>query len=761
MPEIKANIQQGKYEEVLAAVQSPVIALTELIKNASDSSKSSEDPIIIEIQKDQRSIIITDHGIGFSMNELNHLGEAGYSSKMINGNTKTPIDNSYAGSKGLGILTAFFIANKLILDTHSEEDNKTYHLEWEKGFQKYNYEERDSPIRGTIISLEDIAPDKLQMILLPEEKVKLFMASLRFFTNDARLPMIRLIIDGQEESYYPKETLENFYCRNKGISSGFVARASFEYDDNKLFLSYEDNVTSHYTFSNEVIDLTDLASIDSFIKAIKAPEKGVLPIKSISESRVFQSDYKTIRLPSFSGVLYTWRYRKNSDIGQWPSGVRIYTNNYSLYRYLDKENDWLGLSEISQNIRATNYKLKNTYGYIDLNEYNENNEELKISKERDDFVDSMAQRKFLYIMRDVVVGVFSRIDMAVKNAPMPSFSLQALNATVRLGHTFDLSSTVVCNSIGLDDITLEYDDTILNISSDWVVSSNRQGSYEIKMTYGGVSQSFRIRFDARLPEFSLIKDKITVPEGNTINLRRYISSDSCIDVSPDDIEIVADDSSTILTGDYFDKKNKPGRHVINYMYGDYQRRLAVEINAIDLQPGFGLESPSIISHFHKLDELRDCSIKIPELIIAISSYFREAPTLCMAAVRILVDCSTRAFIASILNEEAGDNLQGTVNRVMNICECNSNNKDYCSLSKNREFAFINGFNSISSKYKLLLSRDVRKNINYTIDEIDLNMFVHNPNIIATDTTVQKTMQIFSPLLNYIFEVLILDSSIKN
>jgi len=32
MPKVNANIQVGKYEEILAAVQSPVIALTELIK---------------------------------------------------------------------------------------------------------------------------------------------------------------------------------------------------------------------------------------------------------------------------------------------------------------------------------------------------------------------------------------------------------------------------------------------------------------------------------------------------------------------------------------------------------------------------------------------------------------------------------------------------------------------------------------------------------------------------------------------------------
>ncbi len=35
------------------------------------------------------------------------------------------------------------------------------------------------------------------------------------------------------------------------------------------------------------------------------------------------------------------------------------------------------------------------------------------------------------------------------------------------------------------------------------------------------------------------------------------------------------------------------------------------------------------------------------------------------------------------------------------------------------------------------------------------MFVHNPAIVATDTTVYRSMQIFAPLLNYIFDILLL------
>ena len=149
MPEIQANIQAGKYVDVLAAVQSPVIALTELVKNASDSCLNKHDPIIININTKSRVITITDSGEGLSKDELEHLGEAGHSSKMVGDNIRSPIDNPFSGSKGLGLLTAFFIADTLEIETYSILDRRSYHLVWKKGEQKYTYVEAKSEFQGT------------------------------------------------------------------------------------------------------------------------------------------------------------------------------------------------------------------------------------------------------------------------------------------------------------------------------------------------------------------------------------------------------------------------------------------------------------------------------------------------------------------------------------------------------------------------------------------------------------------------------------
>ena len=758
MPEIQANIQAGRYEDVLAAVQSPVIALTELVKNASDSCLNTDDPIIININTTNKIITIIDSGEGLSKDELEHLGEAGYSSKMVGDKIRTPIDNPLSGSKGLGLLTAFFIADTLEIETYSVLDKKSYYLVWKKGEQKYTYVETNSEFQGTTVTLKNIEPAKLQMILLPEEKVKLFMASIRFFTDSENLPRIKLVIDGMEESHYPEETLESYYSRNKRDNSGFIAKASFSYENNRISLSYEDNISNFYTFTGKSIDLGDKRTVDNFVSDIRAPESGVAPIKSICESEAFSEQYLPIMLPAFCGVLYTWRHRKNDDLEQWPVGVRIYINNYSLYRYLDKENDWLTLSEVSQNVKATNYKLKNTYGYLDITNYNEHNEELKISKERNDFVDSMSQRKFIHIMRDVIVGVFARIDIAVKNPPIQSVNLRYSNVTVKVGEPLNLANAVICNNIGLDDIDLDYDESQISISNDWTVSTDQAGSYDIKLRFGDKSYTFTIHYKNVIPEFDLQKSMITIYKGNSVNLRDYIIAASCKDVNPDSITILSQSKDTVIKTDVFDKSNSVGQHIIFYCYEEFQRTLSITVKEIERQPGSGVKSPRMDSLFSKLDELREHSFKLPELVDAISSYYVQAPTLCMAAIRILIESSAKAFFKHLIDEEVTDSFPSLVNRVMNIRDCHTKNSDYIKYISMQDPKFIAEFQRISTGYQISLSKDVKTNINAHLKEIALDMFVHNPAIVATDTTVYRSMQIFAPLLNYIFDVLLLNIS---
>lgn len=759
MKEVRANILEGKYEEILAAVQSPVIALTELIKNAADSCQNSTDPIVVKIDTENRIIEIKDSGEGICEKEIERLGEAGYSSKMVGAHTVSPIDNPLSGSKGLGLLTAFFISDTLEIETFSVRDQKSYFIMWKKGNQKFSYDETtESYDIGTKIVLKNVEEQKLRMILLQEEKQKLFMTSLRFFTNDGRLPKVKLFVDGAEEQYYPSEPIEVFYNRNKASNKGFIAKASFGYENNQIRLSYEDNISGFYTFNDQIIDLKNKASVDAFTTNIKAPEKNI-SVKKMAESDLFDESYCSISVPKFSGVLYTWRGNKDSQLEQWPVGVRIYVNDYSMYRYLDKDNDWLNLSEVSQNVKATNYKLKNTYGYLNFPDYNENSENLKISKERNDFVDSLAQRKFIKIMRDIVITAFTRIDIAVKNPPIPSIKLRQNSLTVRMGEAISLCKYLECNNLGLNDVSLKYDKNELVVDEDWNVKAKSQGTYTIQFGYNDQSCEMTLNFKERVPEFALDKAEVVIHKGNTIKLQDHIVSSSCKDVRLEDIQIIAQNKATRICNNLFSKDNAVGRHVVLYRYGEYQQTLIVNVKDIEKQPYDTAKMPQIRDLFPKLDMLRNESFKIPELIDAISMYYVEAPTLCMAAIRILVEASGKSFFQALKNEENNFSLPSLVSRIMNLQSCNEKAPDYKEYIDKQEKEFIDAFKDVSKQYNTILSKDVKTHINSNVNALTLNMFIHNPLIIGTDVTVLKTMQIFSPLLNYIFDVLLINGEI--
>lgn len=294
------------------------------------------------------------------------------------------------------------------------------------------------------------------------------------------------------------------------------------------------------------------------------------------------------------------------------------------------------------------------------------------------------------------------------------------------------------------------------IDEDWNVSANSRGNYKIQFSYNDQFFEMTLIFKEKVPEFSLSKKFIEVYKGNTVNLQDYIVPNSCKDVKLENIQIIADNQATIISNDLFSKDNMLGNHLILYKYGEFQRTLMVGVKEIEKQPSGGAKTPRIDILFPKLDMLRSKFFKIPELVDSISSYYVEAPTLCMAAIRILVEASCKAYFQHLKNVENNFSFPSLVSRTMNLQSCVETTPDYQTYILGNEQIFIDAFKNVSLQYNIALARDVKTNINNHVNTIKLNMFVHNPSAIATDTTVLKTMQIFSPLLNYIFDVLLID-----
>ncbi len=166
------------------------IFLRELVSNASDaidkrhylsltdSSKAAEEyQILIEADKEDRTITITDNGIGMTKAELvEHLGTIAKSGskefleKIEKENTP---DVDIIGQFGVGFYSAFMVAKEIMVETKSVEDG-TAHVFTSEGLDSYDIDDSDKEDYGTKITimLRENTEDNNFDEFLDENKIK-------------------------------------------------------------------------------------------------------------------------------------------------------------------------------------------------------------------------------------------------------------------------------------------------------------------------------------------------------------------------------------------------------------------------------------------------------------------------------------------------------------------------------------------------------------------------------------------------------------
>ena len=165
------------------------IFLRELISNASDAIdkyhymsltndklESKDYEIRLSLDKENRTITITDNGIGMTHDELvDHLGTIAKSGslefmKKLEEN-KNEVD--IIGQFGVGFYSAFMVAKKVLVKTKSPFDDKAYSFESE-GTDSYKLDEVEKDSTGTEITLylRDNTDDDNYDIYLEQYKVE-------------------------------------------------------------------------------------------------------------------------------------------------------------------------------------------------------------------------------------------------------------------------------------------------------------------------------------------------------------------------------------------------------------------------------------------------------------------------------------------------------------------------------------------------------------------------------------------------------------
>lgn len=739
MVEKLVGIADGLLEETLGAAYAPVVTLSELIKNSSDACVNHQDSIRIDIDTDNNTITIKDNGSGFSSKVFDGLSSIGVSQKMTADNQTSKIGEPYAGSKGLGILTAFNLCNRLELITYSLEDMCAYQMSWDKGSQKFIYTTTEAEITGTQLRLIGVSAENMKLVTLDDELGKLYASSINYYIDSEALPIIEVYENGVQKHRPQKIKIEELYQKHKhfkGEKKGFfIAKGIFNYSNNTLTLSYEDNYKNIFNFSNEILELTNIESLRNFLFKHNIDFKSVV-YRNIAEL-CKNYDAQTF-LDNFSGIYYIWREKKEEDIN-YPCGARIYVNNYGLYDYLNTENDWLLHSEISQNISASNYKLKNTYGYVKFDHFNEHVSGLKISKDRNNFNENLAKKKFLYVMQGFVSGIFSSIDITLKDKKYKRYIFELRYDTRKLsfGDEFNIKE-ILYTTLPMQDITIEHDEFVKINGDNGTVTINKLGSHIIKFSDGIEWLEAVINVEDSTPTFELTQTKIKKLQGETIELKNLINKSSLINIQLDEIYISSD--SAVLKNSSFSAQNYPGEYTIKFKYNIANDGEVCRILQVTIEPLYARDA----NHFNRLfpfyKALTDY-IKIKEIIDEMSKCYKQYPNISIIALRSLLEVATRAFLAGVCEDEKGSRKTIAVDQAI-------------GWSLDEVYAKNNHINvTVLNKYRDRLITGRKRLIN-DYNKLELNSYVHDSDALPTSNEVFQATKRFSMFLNFIIESLV-------
>ncbi len=149
------------------------IFLRELISNASDAcdklrfealsdgalyEDDSELQILIDYDKDARTISISDNGVGMNrqevMDNVGTIASSGTRKFLNNLSGDQAKDSNLIGQFGVGFYSAFIVADKVILETRRAGLGHDHGVRWESsGEGDYSIENIDQPKRGTTVTL--------------------------------------------------------------------------------------------------------------------------------------------------------------------------------------------------------------------------------------------------------------------------------------------------------------------------------------------------------------------------------------------------------------------------------------------------------------------------------------------------------------------------------------------------------------------------------------------------------------------------------
>lgn len=400
MAEQQFTMSSSQIAEIMGTVGSPLIVVSELLKNAVDASAEN---INVYYNRDEKTITVENDHTGFSFEEIEKLARPGVSAKKRAANLTNDRGMFLTGSKGLGLLSVFLLCDRAEIYTASK-DEKVYKIVLNKmdGTVELSLTEQTSEGEFTKVVLTDVDEEIIDFLSSASEVRKLrHICTYLYKKGQVPFPTMKLHIAGQTAQEI------NFYCDFPSM----LYDVHFNYCKENQTLHFRCASPDKPIYEDEVI-------FDNFqlqkLQEIMLTQYGIKDTISTRSNDLNFSDFSEV--PVFEGRILV--YEKNlagAQLKTYGAGVNIYVNDFALYNYLAEENDWLGLADFSQRKKVTRLKPHNVFGYVNFPLFNENAEKLKISNERADFIQDFTFNKLMYLLKGVVMFATFNIDVADKN----------------------------------------------------------------------------------------------------------------------------------------------------------------------------------------------------------------------------------------------------------------------------------------------------------------------------------------------------------
>ena len=211
----QAEVRQVLDLVIHSLYENKAVFLRELISNASDALEKlryaairdeslyekDPDPMIrVEVDRDARTISVTDNGIGMSMDDLEkHLGTvAGSGTRRLLESIKEKgteqHSDSFIGHFGVGFYSTFIVADQVTVRSRRAGAARTEGAAWSsEGTGEFEMEPLDRPARGTRVTLH-LKPDEDEFL-----DAEYLRELIQKYSDHIAFP-VRMAVDDKEQT---------------------------------------------------------------------------------------------------------------------------------------------------------------------------------------------------------------------------------------------------------------------------------------------------------------------------------------------------------------------------------------------------------------------------------------------------------------------------------------------------------------------------------------------------------------------------------